>query len=129
MLRLFGIPYITAPMEAEAQCAALLTLGLVDGIITDDSDVFLFGGARVLKNMFNQSKTVECFLLADLDRELGLRLRERLRAVLVSEHNSVSFRTISMCSVWKTTVRKETACRVVHVDDDVFASRYRVDCA
>ncbi|KAI0737081.1 hypothetical protein C8Q80DRAFT_1214900 [Daedaleopsis nitida] len=72
MLRLFGIPYITAPMEAEAQCAALLSLGLVDGIITDDSDVFLFGGGRVLKNMFNQSKTVECYLLSDLERELGL---------------------------------------------------------
>ncbi|TBU33320.1 PIN domain-like protein [Dichomitus squalens] len=72
MLRLFGIPYITAPMEAEAQCAALLSLGLVDGIITDDSDVFLFGGGRVLKNMFNQSKTVECFLTTDLERELGL---------------------------------------------------------
>ena len=72
MLRLFGIPYMTAPMEAEAQCAALLSLGLVDGIITDDSDVFLFGGARVLKNMFNQSKTVECFLAPDLARELGL---------------------------------------------------------
>jgi DNA excision repair protein ERCC-5 len=59
-------------MEAEAQCAELLQLGLVDGIITDDSDVFLFGGQRVFKNMFNQSKTVECFLLADLTRELGL---------------------------------------------------------
>lgn len=72
MLRLFGLPYITAPMEAEAQCAALVTLGLVEGIITDDSDVFLFGGIRVYKNMFNQSKTVECFLLSDLGRELGL---------------------------------------------------------
>lgn len=72
MLRLFGIPYITAPMEAEAQCAELLSLNLVDGIITDDSDVFLFGGHRVFKNMFNQSKTVECFLLSDLMRELGL---------------------------------------------------------
>lgn len=72
MLRLFGIPYITAPMEAEAQCAELVSLGLVDGIITDDSDIFLFGGERVFKNMFNQSKTVECFLLADLSRELGL---------------------------------------------------------
>ena len=72
MLRLFGIPYITAPMEAEAQCAELLSLGLVDGIITDDSDVFLFGGTRVFKNMFNQSKTVECFLATDLERELGL---------------------------------------------------------
>ncbi|KAJ3555732.1 hypothetical protein NM688_g2413 [Phlebia brevispora] len=77
MLRLFGIPYITAPMEAEAQCAELLSLGLVDGIITDDSDVFLFGGARVLRNMFNQSKTVECFLLSDLERELSLD-REKL---------------------------------------------------
>ncbi|EPQ52893.1 hypothetical protein GLOTRDRAFT_10815, partial [Gloeophyllum trabeum ATCC 11539] len=72
MLRLFGIPYITAPMEAEAQCAELVRLELVDGVITDDSDVFLFGGLRVYKNMFNQSKTVECFLLSDLARELGL---------------------------------------------------------
>lgn len=72
MLRLFGIPYITAPMEAEAQCAELFRLGLVEGIITDDSDVFLFGGNRVFRNMFNQSRTVECFLSSDLVRELGL---------------------------------------------------------
>jgi DNA excision repair protein ERCC-5 len=59
-------------MEAEAQCAELVSLGLVDGIITDDSDVFLFGGQRVFKNMFNQSKTVEYFLLKELARDLGL---------------------------------------------------------
>lgn len=63
---------MTAPMEAEAQCAELVHLGLVEGIITDDSDVFLFGGNRVFRNMFNQSKTVECFLSSDLVRELGL---------------------------------------------------------
>ncbi|KZT41207.1 PIN domain-like protein [Sistotremastrum suecicum HHB10207 ss-3] len=79
MLRLFGIPYITAPMEAEAQCAELVALGLVEGVITDDSDVFLFGGLRVFKNMFNQSKTVECFLLSDLDRELGLNRDQLIR--------------------------------------------------
>lgn len=72
LLRLFGIPYVTAPMEAEAQCAALVEFNLVDGVITDDSDIFLFGGLRVFRNMFNQSKTVECFLLSDLARELGL---------------------------------------------------------
>lgn len=72
LLSLFGIPYITAPMEAEAQCAELVHLGLANGVITDDSDVFLFGSQRVFKNMFNQSKTVECFMLSDLSRELGL---------------------------------------------------------
>ncbi|KAK1811775.1 DNA repair protein rad2 [Friedmanniomyces endolithicus] len=72
LLRLFGLPYITAPMEAEAQCAELVKLGLVDGIVTDDSDCFLFGGTRVYKNMFNQAKFVECYLASDLEREFGL---------------------------------------------------------
>jgi DNA excision repair protein ERCC-5 len=77
LLRLFGIPYITAPMEAEAQCAELVRLGLVDGIVTDDSDTFLFGGTRVYKNMFNSNKLVECYLASDLDKELSLD-REQL---------------------------------------------------
>ena len=72
LLRLFGIPYITAPMEAEAQCAELVRLGLVDGVVTDDSDIFLFGGTRVYKNMFNNNKFVECYIAADLERELSL---------------------------------------------------------
>ncbi|KAJ4315559.1 DNA repair protein rad2 [Fusarium piperis] len=77
LLRLFGIPYITAPMEAEAQCAELVQLGLVDGIVTDDSDTFLFGGTRVYKNMFNGNKFVECYLGGDLEKELSLS-REQL---------------------------------------------------
>jgi DNA excision repair protein ERCC-5 len=77
LLQSFGIPYITAPMEAEAQCAELANLRLVDGIITDDSDVFLFGGSRCYKNLFNDSKYVECYLAADILRELSLT-RDRL---------------------------------------------------
>lgn len=72
LLARFGIPYITAPMEAEAQCAELLKLKLVDGIITDDSDVFLFGGDRVYKNMFHEKHYVEFYGGQDIERELGL---------------------------------------------------------
>ncbi|KAJ4397267.1 DNA repair protein rad2 [Gnomoniopsis smithogilvyi] len=80
LLSLFGIPYITAPMEAEAQCAELVTMGLVDGIVTDDSDIFLFGGTRVYKNMFNSNKLVECYLASDLEKELSLS-REQLISI------------------------------------------------
>jgi DNA excision repair protein ERCC-5 len=80
LLTLFGLPYITAPMEAEAQCAELVSLGLVDGIVTDDSDTFLFGGTRVYKNMFNAAKFVECYLANDLTSEFSLT-REKLIAI------------------------------------------------
>jgi DNA excision repair protein ERCC-5 len=80
LLTLFGLPYITAPMEAEAQCAELVHLGLVDGIVTDDSDTFLFGGTRVYKNMFNAAKFVECYLANDFVSEFSLT-REKLIAI------------------------------------------------
>ncbi|POS87374.1 hypothetical protein EPUL_002670 [Erysiphe pulchra] len=80
LLRFFGIPYITAPMEAEAQCAELVRLSLVDGIVTDDCDIFLFGGTRVYKNMFNSNKYVECYLAVDIEKELSLS-REHLISI------------------------------------------------
>lgn len=80
LLRFFGIPYITAPMEAEAQCAELVRLSLVDGIVTDDCDIFLFGGTRVYKNMFNSNKFVECYLATDIEKELSLS-REHLISI------------------------------------------------
>lgn len=45
-------------MEAEAQCAFLNLIELTDGTITDDSDIWLFGGKTVYKNFFNQQKLV-----------------------------------------------------------------------
>ncbi|CAO3570307.1 unnamed protein product [Mortierella alpina] len=77
LLKLFGIPYIVAPMEAEAQCADLQLRGVVDGILTEDSDVFLFGGMRIFKNMFKEEKYVECYLMSDIERDLGVG-RDRL---------------------------------------------------
>ena len=72
MLSQFGIPFITAPMEAEAQCAELLTLKLVDGVITDDSDVFLFGGTKIYRNMFHDRKYVEFYDSGKIAVDLGL---------------------------------------------------------
>lgn len=72
LLRLFGIPWIVAPAEAEAQCAILEELNLSDGTITDDSDIFLFGGKKVYKNFFNNSKHIFCYKMDDLKKFYGL---------------------------------------------------------
>jgi hypothetical protein len=36
--------------------------GLVDGVVTEDSDIFLFGGKCVYKNIFEEKKYVEASL-------------------------------------------------------------------
>ncbi|XP_065534026.1 DNA excision repair protein ERCC-5 [Lathamus discolor] len=72
LLRLFGIPYIEAPMEAEAQCAVLDLTDQTSGTITDDSDVWLFGARHVYKNFFSQNQYVEYYQYADFQNQLGL---------------------------------------------------------
>ncbi|GAA5878936.1 hypothetical protein JCM16303_007237 [Sporobolomyces ruberrimus] len=47
-LRQEGIRYVVAPYEADPQLAYLEKRGLVDGIITEDSDLLVFGCRNVL---------------------------------------------------------------------------------
>ncbi|XP_063806834.1 DNA excision repair protein ERCC-5 [Pseudophryne corroboree] len=72
LLRLFGIPFIVAPMEAEAQCAVLDLTDQTSGTITDDSDIWLFGARHVYKNFFSQNKYVEYYQFSDIQNQLGL---------------------------------------------------------
>jgi hypothetical protein len=73
LLQLCGIPWVESPTEAEAQCAALEELGLVDGIVTEDSDIFVFGGKKVYKNFFDEQKYVEAYFAKDIERDLALK--------------------------------------------------------
>jgi DNA excision repair protein ERCC-5 len=72
LLRLFGIPFIQSPSEADAQCAALQCLGLVDGIVTDDSDILVFGGDTVFRYAFSQHHELELYNMEDVKTELGI---------------------------------------------------------
>ena len=45
-----GIEYVIAPMEADAQLAFLESKGLIQGVITEDSDLLAFGCKEVLYN-------------------------------------------------------------------------------
>ncbi|KAL6960634.1 hypothetical protein U1Q18_038398 [Sarracenia purpurea var. burkii] len=83
LLQMFGLPYIIAPMEAEAQCAYMELANLVDGVVTDDSDVFLFGSKSVYKNIFDERKYVETYFMKDIESELGLSREKLIRMALL----------------------------------------------
>ncbi|XP_066946347.1 flap endonuclease 1 [Macrobrachium rosenbergii] len=51
LLKLMGIPYVEAPCEAEAQCAALAKAGKVYGVATEDMDALTFGTPILLRHM------------------------------------------------------------------------------
>lgn len=52
------IDYIQAPAEAEAQCAYLQRHGVVDYVLTNDGDAFVFGATNVLRNFSRYSEDV-----------------------------------------------------------------------
>lgn len=59
------MPYVVAPYEADAQLAYLERIGLVDGIITEDSDLLVFGCKNVLFKLDVTAGTITCISRAD----------------------------------------------------------------
>ncbi len=56
LLRLMGVPVLTAPCEAEAQCAELARKGRVYGTATEDMDALTFQSPKLLRKLtFSQS--------------------------------------------------------------------------
>ncbi|KAG6881637.1 hypothetical protein C0993_000647, partial [Termitomyces sp. T159_Od127] len=45
----FGFEWRTAPGEAEAELAYLNRIGVIDGVLSDDVDNFLFGAITVIR--------------------------------------------------------------------------------
>ncbi|KAJ3873050.1 PIN domain-like protein, partial [Lentinula edodes] len=50
IIKAFGFEYRMAPGEAEAELAFLNRTGIIDGILSDDVDNFLFGAHTVIRN-------------------------------------------------------------------------------
>lgn len=51
LLKLMGVPYIEAPCEAEAQCAAMVKAGKIYAAATEDMDALTFGTNTLLRHL------------------------------------------------------------------------------
>ena len=85
---MFGLPFLTAPMEAEAQCAFLDQTSMTDGTITDDSDIWLFGGKNVYKNFFDNRKYVLQFRNLDIEHFFSEKISRPFRRMSFEYHGT-----------------------------------------
>ncbi|KAI1474364.1 PIN domain-like protein [Daldinia eschscholtzii] len=73
-----GVPYHQAPGEAEAECAKMQSLGIVDAVWTEDSDVFMFGCTTMIQfhkpegSEFKSEDTVIVYTAESIAQRSGL---------------------------------------------------------
>ncbi|XP_039438747.1 flap endonuclease 1 [Culex pipiens pallens] len=113
LLKLMGVPYVDAPCEAEAQCAALVKSGKIYATATEDMDALTFGSSILLRHLtfsearkmpvqeFNYEKILKGFELSrdefiDLCIMLGCDYCETIRGIgpkkaieLINKHRSI----------------------------------------
>lgn len=58
-LKRLNVPYIVAPYEADAQLAYLEQQGIINGILSEDSDLLVFGAKRLITKLNQYGECVE----------------------------------------------------------------------
>ncbi|KAJ6595985.1 PIN domain-like protein, partial [Mycena sp. CBHHK59/15] len=94
MLDGFGFKWAVAPGEAEAELAAMSNANVVDAILTDDSDSFVFGASIVLRIRSEDNENYEAsrYSAFDIASVLGLSREDFiLIALLAGGDYSVGF--------------------------------------
>lgn len=63
---LCGIPYIQAPNETDALCAHLSKMGLIDGVVSTDTDFLPYGCTRLLSGLRNDTGECKEYVLQNI---------------------------------------------------------------
>jgi flap endonuclease-1 len=65
LLDFFGIPYIDAIEEADSQCSVLghYYKNLISGVLSEDSDVLIFGGPILFRDIDFKKRKIKCLEL------------------------------------------------------------------
>lgn len=71
IISVLNLPFIDSPSESDAQCGYLCKQNLVDGVITEDNDILLYGGT-VFKNFFRKNKYIVKYDPQEIEKTLGL---------------------------------------------------------
>ncbi len=77
LIKIFGYPIVEAKDEADIELAYLSRKGLVDAVVTDDMDILVFGGRKVLKSFsVSEKKKIQEISLPKLLKSTGLTQKQ-----------------------------------------------------
>jgi len=76
MLCVMGIPFEYATSEAEGTCALLNCLGIVDAVLTEDTDVLAYGATVMLHNFSFKDNTLIQISLPDILEKLNISFEQ-----------------------------------------------------
>lgn len=74
ILDVFNTQWITAAGEAEAQLALMNSTGVIDAVLTDDSDIFVFGAKTVLRNSTLLTDMIKIYTASAIQDKIDHRL-------------------------------------------------------
>ena len=117
-LRAENVQFIVAPYEADAQLVYLERIGLVDGIITEDSDLLVFGARNVF---FKFDADGRCVHISRSDfgkvREVNLvgwtDVQFREMAILSGCDYLASIHGMGLKTAWKYLKKCKSMVRIV----------------
>ena len=73
IIKMFGFTIVESPEEADSQLAELIKHNKVDYIVTDDMDILIFGGNKILKNFtVSDKKKIQEINLDKIKKETQL---------------------------------------------------------
>ena len=84
LLKLSGITYYDSEGEADSLCAKLVIKNIVWGCMTDDTDLFIYGCPRVIRNYNLFNNTAVLYNLKDILKELKLSMNDFKEICIVS---------------------------------------------
>ena len=100
-----GVAFIVAPYEADAQMAYLAKRGVVDIVITEDSDLLVYGCPEVV---FKLSRTGECDHIKMQD--LPMNRRPSFSGFSHENFIEVLFKFLCMVTAGGTQACREVMC-------------------
>lgn len=80
LLKAMGLIEVQSPGEADPQCAAIAScLHNIDSVITEDSDVLIFGGPQIIKNFNRKNTIINTISLIDILKSLKTKANTILK--------------------------------------------------